>query len=138
MLSVGMRLLGVAPYLNANGLNLTSLLIFTAVMGFGGSFISLAIFKWSVKKSMGVRVIQTPSNSTEFWLAETIRRYSTEAGIKMAAFGVAGGRRHQTLIHEPSAIGGAHCRAQGGAGMIFQPNHSFPDWLILPTIQSIT
>ena len=46
VLSVTMRLLGVEPYLNANGLNLTSLLIFAAVMGFGGSFISLAISKW--------------------------------------------------------------------------------------------
>lgn len=51
-----MRLLGVEPYLNENGLNLTSLLIFAAVMGFGGSFISLAIFKWMAKKTMGVRV----------------------------------------------------------------------------------
>ena len=39
VLSVTMRLLGVEPYLNANGLNLGSLLIFAAVMGFGGSFI---------------------------------------------------------------------------------------------------
>jgi len=88
VLSVTMRLLGVEPYLNANGLNLTSLLIFAAVMGFGGSFISLAISKWSVKKSMGVQVIETPSNSTELWLVETVRRYATEAGIKMPEVGV--------------------------------------------------
>jgi heat shock protein HtpX len=88
VLSVTMRLLGVEPYLNANGLNLTSLLIFAAVMGFGGSFISLAISKWSVKKSMGVQVIETPSNSTELWLVETVRRYATEAGIKMPEVGI--------------------------------------------------
>ena len=88
VLSVTMRLLGVEPYLNANGLDLTSLLIFAAVMGFGGSFISLAISKWSVKRSMGVQVIDTPSNSTEFWLVETVRKYSTEAGIKMPEVGV--------------------------------------------------
>jgi len=88
VLSVTMRLLGVEPYLNANGLNLGSLLIFAAVMGFGGSFISLAISKWSVKKSMGVRVIETPSTSTEFWLVETIRKYSTEAGIKIPEVGI--------------------------------------------------
>jgi heat shock protein HtpX len=88
MLSVSMRLLGVEPYLNAYGLNLTSLLIFAAVMGFGGSFISLAISKWSVKKSMAVQVIETPSNSTEFWLVETIRKYSTKAGIKMPEVGI--------------------------------------------------
>jgi len=88
VLSVTMRLLGVEPYLNANGLNLTSLLIFAAVMGFGGSFISLAISKWSAKKSMGVQVIETPSNSTEFWLVETVRKYATEAGISMPEVGV--------------------------------------------------
>ncbi|MDO9467465.1 MAG: zinc metalloprotease HtpX, partial [Thiobacillus sp.] len=61
VLSVTMRILGVEPYLTAQGLNLTSLLIFAAVMGFGGSLISLAISKWMAKKSMGVRVIETPS-----------------------------------------------------------------------------
>jgi heat shock protein HtpX len=88
VLSVTMRLLGVEPYLKANGLNMTSLLIFAAVMGFGGSFISLAISKWSAKKSMGVQVIETPSNSTEFWLFETVRKYSTAAGIKMPEVGI--------------------------------------------------
>jgi len=88
VLSVTMRLLGVEPYLNANGLDLTSLLIFAAVMGFGGSFISLAISKWSVKRSMGVRLIDAPSNSTEFWLVETVRKYATEAGIRMPEVGV--------------------------------------------------
>jgi heat shock protein HtpX len=88
VLSVTMRLLGVEPYLNANGLNLGSLLIFAAVMGFGGSLISLAISKWSAKKSMGVRVIDAPANSTEFWLVETVRKYSEKAGIKMPEVGI--------------------------------------------------
>jgi heat shock protein HtpX len=88
VLSVTMRLLGVEPYLNANGLNLGSLLIFAAVMGFGGSFISLAISKWSAKRAMGVQVIEAPSTSTEFWLVETVRKYSAEAGIKMPEVGI--------------------------------------------------
>jgi heat shock protein HtpX len=88
VLSITMRLLGVEPYLNENGLNLGSLLIFAAVMGFGGSLISLAISKWTAKKSMGVRVIETPANSTEFWLYETVRKYSEEAGIKMPEVGI--------------------------------------------------
>ncbi|WP_291994727.1 protease HtpX [Candidatus Accumulibacter sp. ACC003] len=88
VLSVSMRVLGVEPYLNANGLNLTSLMIFAAVMGVGGSFISLAISKWSAKKAMGVQVIETPANSTEFWLLETVRSYSAKAGIKMPEVGI--------------------------------------------------
>jgi heat shock protein HtpX len=88
VLSVSMRLLGVEPYLTANGLNLGSLLIFAAVMGFGGSLISLAISKWMAKKSMGVRVIETPSSSTEVWLVDTVRRYAGEAGIGMPEVGI--------------------------------------------------
>ena len=88
VLSVTMRLLGVEPYLSASGLNLTSLLIFAAVMGFGGSFISLAISKWSVKRSMGVRVIETAANPLEAWLLDTIRKYSTQAGITMPEVGI--------------------------------------------------
>jgi heat shock protein HtpX len=88
VLSITMRLLGVEPYLNANGLNLSALLIFAAVMGFGGSFISLAISKWTVKKSMGVQVIEAPANSTEFWLVETIRKYAAEAGIQTPEVGI--------------------------------------------------
>ncbi|MDD4977578.1 MAG: protease HtpX [Gallionella sp.] len=88
VLSVTMRLLGVEPYLNENGLNLTSLLIFAAVMGFGGSFISLAISKWMAKKTMGVRVIDEPSSSTELWLMDTVRKYSEKAYIKMPEVGI--------------------------------------------------
>lgn len=88
VLSITMRILGVEPYLTAQGLNLTSLLIFAAVMGFGGSLISLAISKWMAKKSMGVRVIETPSNSTEFWLVETVKKYAADAGIGMPEVGI--------------------------------------------------
>jgi heat shock protein HtpX len=88
VLSVAMRVLGIEPYLTANGLNLGSLLAFAAVMGFGGSFISLAISKWMAKKSMGVRVIETPSNSTEFWLVETVKKFAADAGIGMPEVGI--------------------------------------------------
>lgn len=88
VLSVTMRLLGVEPYLNANGLNLSSLLLFALVMGFGGSFISLAISKWMAKKSMGVQVIESPSNANERWLVDTVRRYSEQAHIGMPEVGI--------------------------------------------------
>jgi heat shock protein HtpX len=88
VLSLVMRVLGLEPYLTETGLNLTSLLIMAAVMGFGGSFISLAISKWMAKKSMGVRVIETPSNSTELWLVDTIRKYAADAGIGMPEVGI--------------------------------------------------
>jgi heat shock protein HtpX len=83
VLSITMRLLGVEPYLTANGLNLNSLLIFAAVMGFGGAFISLAISKWTAKKSVGAQVITDPRTQEELWLVQTVARQAQAAGIKM-------------------------------------------------------
>jgi heat shock protein HtpX len=88
VLSLSMRLLGAEPYLNAQGLNLTALLIFAAVIGFGGAFISLAISKWMAKRSMGVRVIESPANQTERWLVETVVRFARRAGIDTPEVGI--------------------------------------------------
>ena len=83
VLSVTMRLLGVEPFLNANGLNLNSLLIFAAVMGFGGAFISLAISKWSAKKMSGAVTIENPKTTDEIWLMNTVKKQSETVGIQM-------------------------------------------------------
>ena len=83
VLSVTMRLLGVEPFLNANGLNLNSLLIFAAVMGFGGAFISLAISKWSAKRMSGAVTIETPKTPDEIWLMNIVKKQSQAAGIQM-------------------------------------------------------
>jgi len=87
VLSVTLRLLGVEPWLNANGINFNSLLIFGAVLGFGGSFVSLAISKWMAKRMMKVQVITEPRNEQEMWLVETVRRQATQAGIGMPEVG---------------------------------------------------
>ncbi|TCJ12260.1 protease HtpX [Parasulfuritortus cantonensis] len=83
VLSVTMRLLGVEPYLDAQGLNLGALLVFAAVMGFGGAFISLAISKWTAKMSVGAQVIAEPRSAEERWLVQTVARQAQAAGIKM-------------------------------------------------------
>lgn len=83
VLSVTMRLLGVEPYLTAQGLNLGSLLIFAAVMGMGGSFISLALSKWTAKRMVGARVIESPATPVEIWLEKTVLRQAQAAGIGM-------------------------------------------------------
>ncbi len=83
VLSITMRLLGVEPYLNEQGLNLGSLLIFAAVMGMGGSLISLAISKWSAKRAVGAQVIETPRTPEETWLVNTVQRQAQAAGIGM-------------------------------------------------------
>ena len=88
VLSISMRLLGIEPYLQANGLNYTSLLMFAAAFGMIGSFISLAMSKFTAKKMMGVRVIETPSSDEERWLMLTIQRQAEQAGIGMPEVGI--------------------------------------------------
>jgi len=83
VLSITMRLLGVEPFLNANGLNLNSLLVFAAVMGFGGAFISLAISKWSAKQMSGAVTIENPKTPDEIWLMNIVKKQSTAVGIQM-------------------------------------------------------
>jgi heat shock protein HtpX len=83
VLSITMRILGVEPYLNANGLDLGNLLAFAAIMGFGGAFISLAMSKWTAKRMSGAVVIQEPQTLTEIWLMKTVRVQAEIAGIKM-------------------------------------------------------
>ena len=83
VLSLTMRILGVEPYLNANGLDLGNLLAFAAIMGFGGAFISLAISKWSAKRMSGAIVIEEASTPTEIWLIKTMRAQADMVGIKM-------------------------------------------------------
>ncbi len=67
----------------AGGLNMQGLLIFAALFGFGGAFISLAMSKWMAKRMTGAMVIESPRNSTEQWLVETVRRQAKQAGIGM-------------------------------------------------------
>ncbi|MBK1692513.1 protease HtpX [Ectothiorhodospira mobilis] len=90
VLSITLRLLGVERILDetGTGLDYTSLLIFAAVFGFGGSFISLAISKWMAKMSMGVQVIEQPRSPDELWLVETVRRQARQAGIGMPEVGI--------------------------------------------------
>ena len=83
VLSISARILGVDRFLTSNGLNLNLLLGFAAVIGFGGSFISLAISKWMAKMSTGAQVITQPRNNDEQWLVDTVRRQAQQAGIGM-------------------------------------------------------
>ncbi|MET0311603.1 MAG: protease HtpX, partial [Burkholderiaceae bacterium] len=88
VLGIVANLLGVNRFLTANGLNLTALLGFAAIMGFGGAIISLLISKPVAKWSSGVRVIEQPQNADEAWIVETVRRFADKAGIGMPEVGV--------------------------------------------------
>ena len=83
LLGMVARLLGVDRFLYQSGLNLTSLLIFAAIFGMGGSLISLLMSKWVAKRSVGAQIIEQPRTQTERWLVETVRRQAQAAGIGM-------------------------------------------------------
>jgi len=83
VLSVFTSLLGVNRFLTANGLDLGMLLAFSAVIGFGGAIISLLMSKFMAKWSTGARVIESPANSTEFWLVDTVARLAKAANLPM-------------------------------------------------------
>jgi heat shock protein HtpX len=84
VLSITMQLLGVDRMLaQETGLNLQGLLLMAGIFGFGGSFISLLISKWMAKMATGAQVIEVPSNMTERWLVDTVKRQAEKAGIGM-------------------------------------------------------
>lgn len=83
VLSMTASLLGINRYMTANGLNFGMLLAFCALIGFGGSFISLLMSKTIAKWSTGARVIDHPQNSTEMWLVDTVKRLAARAGLSM-------------------------------------------------------
>ena len=90
LISITFQILGIEGLLAANGvdLNLNALLVMSAVIGFGGSFISLAISKWMAKRSMGVHVIENATHPQERWLIETVTRQAQTAGIGMPEVGI--------------------------------------------------
>ncbi|MDP2794219.1 MAG: hypothetical protein Q8O25_09100 [Sulfurisoma sp.] len=85
VLGIVTTLTGANRFFTGAGLDLGKPLLFAAIMGFGGSFLSLWMSKEIAKWSTGARVIDAPRNSTEFWRVDTVRRFSAKAGLPMPA-----------------------------------------------------
>ena len=83
VLSIVASVLGVDRFLTEQGLSLGSLLVFSAIIGFGGSIVSLLISKPMAKMSTGARVIDGTEGTTEFWLVSTVKKLADKAGIGM-------------------------------------------------------
>ena len=87
--SVMLQVLGVEQYLASSGLNLSSLLVFCAIFGFGGAFVSLWMSKWIAKRSTGTRILTKPtSNRQEQWLLDTVAELAREAKLRMPEVGI--------------------------------------------------
>jgi heat shock protein HtpX len=83
VLSIVVQIFGLDRWLTAEGIDYTSLLVFSAVIGFTGSIISLLISKPMAKMGTGAHVVDGSEGSTEYWLVETVRKLSQQAGIGM-------------------------------------------------------
>ena len=83
VLSVIVSVLGLDRWLSAEGIDYTSLLFMSAIMGFGGAIISLLMSKPMAKWSTGAKVIDGSEGTTQYWLVETVRKLSQQAGIGM-------------------------------------------------------
>lgn len=87
---VVLNLIGFNSLMAENGvdLNLTALLIFCGIFGFGGSFVSLLMSKWMAKRFMHVKVIDKPANETEQWLINTVSDLARNANVGMPEVGI--------------------------------------------------
>ncbi|MGB9094657.1 MAG: protease HtpX [Gallionella sp.] len=85
VINITLRLLGVDRWLNeSGGINFTALLVLSAVIGFAGSLVSLALSKWSAKRMVGAQVIDINTvDPTRRWLVDAVRRHAQSAGIGM-------------------------------------------------------
>lgn len=150
VLSITLRLLGVERILDeqGSGLDLRALLIFAAVIGFGGSLISLAISKWSAKRMTGAQVIEQPGNSTELWLLQTVQRQAQLAGIAMPEVAIysapdinafaTGARRNSALVAVSSGLLNSMSREEAEAVLAHEITHvANGDMVTLALIQGV-
>ncbi len=148
VLSVTLRVLGVEPYLTEQGLNLGALLIFAAVFGMGGAFISLALSKWMAKRMVGARVIESPKTPIEHWLVQTVRRQSQTAGIGMPEVAIfeapeisafaTGMSRNKALVAVSTGLLGAMSKDEAEAVLGHEVSHiANGDMVTLALIQGV-
>jgi heat shock protein HtpX len=114
LLSVVARVLGLDAVLARQGLDMRGLLFMAAVLGFAGSFISLAMSKWTAKRLMGVHVIGSPATPAQAWLVDVVRTHAARSRIGMPEVGIfdapqmnafaTGARRDHALVAVSSGL----------------------------------
>lgn len=145
VLGIVSRLFGIDQHI---GGDIAPLLIFSFIFGMAGSFISLAMSKSMAKRSTGARVIETPSNATERWLVETVRRQADAAGIGMPEVAIfdtpqvnafaTGMKRNESLVAVSSGLLRTMTRDEAEAVMAHEVSHvANGDMITLSLIQGI-
>lgn len=147
VLGVVSTLTGAHKYFSGSGLDLGKLLFFAMIMGFGGSFISLWMSKTIAKWSTGARVIDSPGNSTEYWLVDTVRRFSEKAGLPMPEVAIydgepnafaTGASRNRALVAVSTGLLQSMTRAEAEAVIAHEVAHvANGDMVTLTLIQGV-
>ena len=83
VLGIVTSVFGLNRFMGSGGLNVTTLMGYSLVIGFGGAFISLLMSKMIAKWSTGARVIETPQTADEAWIVDTVRKFADKSGITM-------------------------------------------------------
>src|SRR3954465_354768 len=81
VLSIVVSVLGLDQWLTANGIDFLGLLMFSAIFGFGGAFISLLMSKTMAKWSVGAQLIDGSEGTTQYWLVQTVHKLADQAGV---------------------------------------------------------
>lgn len=150
VLSITLRLIGFEGYLDQQGvdLDLNSVLLFAAVFGFGGSFISLAMSKWTAKRFTGAKVIEKPAGATEQWLLDTVKRQAELAKIGMPEVAIydapdvnafaTGMSRNNALVAVSTGLLNAMSQDEAEAVMAHEISHvANGDMITLALIQGV-
>lgn len=148
VLSIAINVLGLDIYLEQGGMNYQGLLIFAAIFGMGGSFISLLMSKMTAKRFSGARVIDQPGNEVERWYLDTVRRQAEAAGIgtpeaaifdspQVNAFAT-GARKNDALVAVSTGLLGAMSRQEAEAVIGHEISHvANGDMVTLALIQGV-
>jgi len=149
VLTRALRLLGLDRLLEERtGYDLPALLLFSAVIGFGGALVSLVLSKWMAKTFMRARVIETPRSETEVWLVATVRRLARQAGVGMPEVAVydspdlnafaTGARRNHALVAVSTGLLRAMERQEAEAVLGHEISHvANGDMVTLTLIQGV-
>ncbi len=147
VLGIVSTLTGANRFFTSGGLDFGRLLFFALIMGFGGAFISLWLSKTIAKWSTGARVVESPANSTEFWLLETVGRFAQKAGLPMPdvpiyegepnAFAT-GASRNSSLVAVSTGLLQSMTRAEAEAVLAHEVAHiAKGDMVTLTLIQGV-
>ena len=150
LISLTFRLFGFVGLLQSNGvdLNLTVLLVYSAVIGFAGSFISLLLSKSMTKASMGVTIIDQHRNETERWIMATVKSQADRAGIAMPEVGIfdhpspnafaTGWNKNAALVAVSTGLLGSMERGEVEAVLAHEVSHAANgDMVTLALIQGV-